>query len=215
MIGMLTTLALSAAPALGRLFAGDKGEEIGQGVASIAQGLTGEGDQDKAAAALQANPELLVRFNAQINQLAVKELEEETKRLGLVNATMQQELQIGANVQNRMQFFLALWKSGWRPLWGWVSGVAFGVQILGNMVLMCIAVLDDSVDAVEVIASLATFNGSLVAIWGFALAVLGVSVHKRSKDKELTTGMARAAGGVDLSGARAALSSVLSKTGGK
>ncbi|MBU1003011.1 MAG: hypothetical protein KKE73_10870 [Proteobacteria bacterium] len=214
MIGTaLAALASAAAPALGRLFAGDRGAAIGEGVASIATSLTGHNDQDAAAEALAKDPKALLEFNAQVLDLAMRELEEDTKRLQIVNQTVLAELRLGENAKNGWEFFLAIWKSGWRPFWGWVSGAAFGVQIFGNMLILGMTLLDPHDSVQSKIPDLAALNYSLTGIWLMAMAVLGVAVHKRSKDKELTAGIA--SGGLDLSGAKAALSGIMSTLGGK
>jgi len=80
----------------------------------------------------------------------------------------------------------------WRPTFGYVVTAAWGLQ----MGAIAWAVLARPVEAPAILAAAA----SLSAMWGVALAVLGIAVHERSRDKALASGH-RAAGLADIAAA--------------
>lgn len=189
MLSAIIALATAAAPALGRLLAGDRGEEIATRVVGVAQAVTGTSDVDAAARALADNPELALKFQQQAVDLALAEMEQETRLLADVNATMRAEYETTDKFRGR-----------WRPWWGWVSGTAFGVQIFGLLGIGGYAVVFEPLRAGEVIQALAGLVSALTITWTVALSVLGVAVWKRSADKQ---------------GAAAALGSIMGKLGRK
>jgi len=56
--------------------------------------------------------------------------------------------------------------------------------MIGFTVMFVYVAIADSESLPALISQFAMLSGSLVALWGIALAVLGVSVHKRSQDKQ-------------------------------
>ena len=101
---------------------------------------------------------------AEANRLAA-----DTARIESVNATMRQESISGD-----------AWQRRWRPFWGYISGIAFFVQILAIIYVM----IAQPTTAAAVIASLA----SLQVFWGVPLAILGVSAYQRGKEKRVALG---------------------------
>jgi len=97
------------------------------------------------------------------------ELAHETSSIEAVNATMRQEAVSGD-----------AWQRRWRPFWGYISGVAFFIQILAIIYVM-IAI---PAYAAAVIASIA----SLQVFWGVPLAILGISAYQRGKEKRVALG---------------------------
>ncbi len=68
----------------------------------------------------------------------------------------------------------------WRPTFGYAVTAAWALQ----MAAIAWAVVAHPPDAPAILAAAA----SLSAMWGVALAVLGVAVHERSRDKALAAG---------------------------
>lgn len=68
----------------------------------------------------------------------------------------------------------------WRPTFGYMVALTWGLQ----MGAVAWAVLAAPADAPAILAA----AGSLSVMWGVALAVLGVAVHERSRDKAVAAG---------------------------
>jgi hypothetical protein len=68
---LLTTFAPIAAPAIGKMLAGDKGEEIATQVVSAAEALTGKKGND-VVEALRADPNLVLQYQQGLMQLQVE-----------------------------------------------------------------------------------------------------------------------------------------------
>jgi len=72
------------------------------------------------------------------------------------------------------------WQRRWRPFWGYISGVAFFIQILAIIYVM-IAIPAYAAAVITSIASLQVF-------WSVPLAVLGISAYQRGKEKRVALG---------------------------
>ena len=70
----------------------------------------------------------------------------------------------------------------WRPFFGYVVAVSWGCLMFAAGYV----IVDDPAKAPSVLSAI----GALTGMWGIALAVLGVSVYQRSKDKQASAGMA-------------------------
>jgi len=154
--------------------AADKAVSI---ASSVATSITGSSTEDEAVKKLQADPELMLRFQETASQQAVAFYQEETKRLQSVNETMRSEAQSDDPYVRR-----------WRPTFGYVVSVSW----LAQMGACGYAIVVTPGDAPQIINSMV----NLSTMWGIALAVLGVSVHQRSKDKATAAGIAPSSGGV-------------------
>lgn len=139
-----------------------------QAVKSV-QAITGQSDLDTGLAALKANPEQLVKFQDSMNQLAIAQLDAETKQLQAVNDTMKEEIASGDP-----------WVRRARPTWLYVMCATWALQ--GLAVAWVIAFKTE--DAAKAIDAL----GGLTAAWSVALAVVGVYVKSRSDDKKTAAG---------------------------
>ena len=162
---------IAAAPALIGLFTrgGSTAERVATAASDVARAVTGQSTDDAAAQALRADPARLLEYQQTMAGQALALYESETERLREVNKTMQAELCSGDAYVRR-----------WRPTFGYIVGISW----LGLMGAMAAAILVTPADAPGIIASAA----SLAPHWGIALAVLGVAVHERSKDKEVAAG---------------------------
>lgn len=198
LIPVAISLAAKFLPSIIGMFKGDKAEQRAEEVVNIAKVITGQDTPEEIIKILENDAALASQFKDKLIDFQTTIYQEDTKRLESVNQTMRAELANGEKVDNFYQFFLAFWKGGWRPYWGFMSGTAFGVQIFGFM-----AVIGYSLykvfnhtgeakltlnDVVLIINALATLAGALMATWALALAVLGVAVWKRSDDKKVASG---------------------------
>jgi hypothetical protein len=166
----------SVAPSIAKWFGGDKAEARVGKICSVVQSITGVGDNGLAEGVekIKADPEMQLRFLQELNDHETRWWEEETKQIQTVNETMQNETRSEDPYVRR-----------WRPTWGYLTAVAWFIQILGLMLIGGWSVYDNPAKASEIIAQLAALAGALTASWAMALAVLGVGVLARSKDKQV------------------------------
>lgn len=80
----------------------------------------------------------------------------------------------------------------WRPTWGYVSAgawafeaLAIGAGLIGGTVA---ALTGHTSEAQILLAAMPAIIGAMAALWSIALAVLGVSVRARSRDKAVQAG---------------------------
>lgn len=109
--------------------------------------------------------EQLVEVNRNVERLQEIENEFDAKTLSIVNETIRQEL---ASEDRFVRF--------WRPAFGYSVALAW----LLNMATICYVVVADYDNATEIINSLV----ETTSLWSVALGVLGVSVVKRSQEKQ-------------------------------
>jgi len=131
--------------------------------------ITGKDQLEDGIAVLKADPGLLVKFQQTMNEVVIAQLETETRQLEAVNATMRAEYASDDNYTRR-----------WRPTMGYMVAIAWFVQMIGITLLL--------VWKTEQAAAVITAVAQLTALWGIALAVLGVAVVKRSEDKQVAAG---------------------------
>lgn len=184
-VGGLAALA----PWIGRAISGDDGERTAQQIADVACAVTGVQNPKEAVQRVQDDPEAQRRFVLEVQKLELEFYRAETARLDSVNQTMRAELGVGADVANGWQFALALLKSGWRPFWGYVSAVVWGIFIVGILWLLADVVKTSGLAGVApVVTALSQVISALMPIFMMALTVLGVAVWKRSSDKKTLGG---------------------------
>ena len=158
------------APLLGSVIGGPAGGAIGSVVASV---FGVENTPESILKAVNADPEAglkLRRIEIENKQAIEKDL---TERLRVVNKTIQVE-------SNSADPFVRRW----RPFYGYCVAISWLIQMLGFTFVFGYTALAKPDNLTTVIQQFAILSGSLISLWGIALAVLGVSVHKRSKDKE-------------------------------
>ena len=172
MVGLLG-LAASLVPSIVGLFS-KQGGEVAQQVVDAGLALTGADSEPEAVDALNANPELLAAYKSKLLDIELEFYREDTKRMDIVNTTMRAE--IAGN---------GIYKTGWRPAFGWVTAFSFGVVVLSYMGILGYTIVTSPAELAGVINALAVAIGSLVSLFAVALAVLGVSVWKRTDEKTL------------------------------
>ncbi|CDO60825.1 Phage protein [Candidatus Phaeomarinobacter ectocarpi] len=159
-----------SAPLIGGLLGGPAGGAIGAIVASV---LGTEAKPDEVAAVLRTDPDALAKVieveAKQQVELTRMTLEAETARFGQQHETIRAEL---ANEN--------IWKSGWRPFFGWSSGVVWLAMGLG----IVYSIIFKPAEAPQIMEAVAAMTG----LFGIALTVLGVNIHQRSQDKRRLLG---------------------------
>ena len=167
----------TAAPIIGTLLGGPAGPTVGSLVASL---LGVENTPQAIEQELKNNPEALVKLKqlefenqVQLKQIAFEHeaLKSEERKLAVVqqNATMQAEL--ASNDP---------WVRRWRPTFGYAVCAAWCLLFFG----LAYAMVMHSTQAAELVNSIV----ALTPLFGIALSVLGISIHKRSVDKQVIAG---------------------------
>ena len=159
------------APGVIRFFKGDGAGDVAQQVVNAGLKLTGATDPEEAARTLEDDPALQIQLQQILQPVIIAQLEAETAQLQLVNATMQAEYASDDKFVKR-----------WRPFFGYIIGITWFFQ----MMALCVVIVMEPDKAPAVITAMA----GLSFMWGIALSVLGVSVHKRSQDKQVAAGQA-------------------------
>lgn len=163
-------IVAKVAPVLGTLLGGPAGAAAGALVSSV---LGVDNDPDEVHKAVSADPSLLVRLREaemqQQTELNRMMIQSETDRLTQVNETIRAELASGDK-----------FKSYWRPLFGYIMGISWGVVMLA----VTYQVIFKPTEAATTIQAI----GQMSTLWGAGLAVLGINVWKRSTDKQLMFG---------------------------
>jgi len=158
------------APLLGSVIGGPAGGALGSVVASA----FGVKDEPEAIhQAIKNDPEAAIKLRKIELDNKVELQDIELKRLEAVNKTMQVEAQSGDPFVRR-----------WRPFYGYCVAVSWVIQMIGFTFVFGYTAIRNPDSLTLVIQQFAVLSGSLMALWGLALAVLGVSVHKRSQDKQ-------------------------------
>ncbi|CAA7613094.1 conserved membrane hypothetical protein [Candidatus Terasakiella magnetica] len=170
------TIALGLAqvvPGLIRWISGDdrsKAACVAEQAIGVAKAVTGRDSGEAALAAVQADPVLALRIQQawQGHELAL--VQEETRQLAEINATMRVEAASGDAYVRR-----------WRPTFGYAVAATW----TATMGAVAWAIIAQPLQAPAIITALVNTS----PIWGIALAVLGVSVVKRSHDKATASGL--------------------------
>ncbi len=156
-------------PGLVRWVGGDKAGDVAEQAVKVAQNITGIQEPDAALEEIRKNPELQIRLQEAMTPILLAQIEAETRQMEQVNATMRAELASNS-----------LFKSCWRPAFGWAVVITWMVQ-MGSVSYVMVTNVAES-------ATLVTAMSSLSFMWGLALSVLGINIAKRSQDKQVSVG---------------------------
>lgn len=167
----------TAAPMIGTLIGGPVGAGIGGLVASA---LGVENTPEAIEQELKNNPDALLSLKkleleneVELKKLAFQhaQLESEERKLSVVqqNATMQAEL--ASNDP---------WVRRWRPTFGYAVCLAWSLLFFG----LAYSMVFHPEQAADLVNSIV----ALTPLFGIALSVLGISIHKRSVDKQVSAG---------------------------
>lgn len=121
---------------------------------------------DQALRAGQIPTEQIIEANRHLEQLAQMQSEEFRVTLSEINQTIRAEVASQDKYVRRM-----------RPTFGYLMALTWSAQMFG----IAYIIIFDTDRAGIVMAAM----GSLSAIWGIGLSVLGIYVYKRSDDKRL------------------------------
>jgi len=168
-IGIAASLAAEYLPELVGGLMGDKAEKVAKVVIDTAQEVTGTDTPEAAVQSLKNNPEQVVELKRIASERAIVAMQEETKQIREVNTTMRAELASSDPYNSR-----------WRATFGYIVAISFGFQMIGVTIL----ILWKPAEAATAINAIA----GLTMLWNVALAVLGITVHKRSQDKQTSAG---------------------------
>ena len=178
MWGSIKTIVGSAAPMIGTLIGGPAGSVVGGMVASA---LGVENTPSAIEQELKSNPQALVKLKQlesderiKFKELSFKhaEIESEERQLSIVqqHATMQAEL--ASNDP---------WVRRWRPTFGYAVCLAWCLLFFG----LAYAMVMHPKSAADLVGAVV----ALTPLFGIALSILGVSIHKRSVDKQVSAGL--------------------------
>jgi len=123
---------------------------------------------DDALKAGAITPEQMAEANRHLENLAQLKSEEFKVTLSEINQTMRAEVASQDKYVRRM-----------RPTFGYLMALTWAAQMFG----IAYVIIFDTDRAGAVMAAM----GSLSAIWGIGLSVLGIYVYRRSDDKKLPT----------------------------
>lgn len=169
------TIALGLAqvvPGLIRWISGDdqsKAARVAEQAVGLARSVTGRESGDDALAAIKADPALALQLQQAWMSLELSLVQEETRQLAEINATMRAEAASTDCYVRR-----------WRPTFGYAVAATWST----TMAAVSWAIVAQPGQAPAIIAALV----NTAPIWGIALGVLGVSVVKRSHDKAMASG---------------------------
>lgn len=173
LLGKLVAVAPTAAKVLdtaGDFVPGPAGIAL-EALARLVAGAGPDDDLDQVAETIMADPALMVRMEELSMQRESNLLDNETRRIEAVNATMRAEA--GA---------VDPWTRRWRPYWGFVAGTCWGLLALALVITILIAAFggDAALESIPVIAE--AFEAMFV-FWGVAGAVLGITAWTRGQEK--------------------------------
>ena len=174
----IKSLIGSAAPLIGTLIGGPIGAGVG---GLVANALGVENTPQAIEQELMNNPDALLALNelemdhqVEFKQLALEhaKIESEERKLALTqqNATMQAELASNDPYVRR-----------WRPTWGYSMCAAWVLLFFGVAFVMVF----HPKEAANVMNSVV----AMTPLFGIGLAVLGINIHKRSQDKQVSLGV--------------------------
>lgn len=165
------------APALGTVVGGPFGAIAGD---LIADSLGIDRDDEQALEKAINDPALAARLleiqennKTEIRKLELEaeiaEINADAAKVESINETMRVELAAKSG-----------FRASWRPLFGYISAVSFGAQMLGLTYVMIFqtALLSDVAQGV----------GMLTTLWAIALAVLGINIRSRTDEKAMESG---------------------------
>ena len=163
------------APVVGTLVGGPAGSAVG---ALVATALGVENSPEAVEKEISKNPSKA--------QEALKQLQERNKHQYEMMLLEMQKTAISeqartARAEIKSESKYVMW---WRPTFGYMLALSFFVWT-SAFSYMLIKLIDNPAGMSETVSSVAQLMGSLSIIWGTALAVLGINVSSRSKDKQI------------------------------
>ena len=165
-------------PGIIGLFKGKDAEEKAAGVVKIAQDITGVDDPQTAVDGVINDPALATQFKEKMLDHTLAMREADNTQLEIVNATIRAELSSTDKYNSR-----------WRATFGYMVAFSWFVTFAGLVTAVIIIVVKSPDKLGEILTALGTMMANTSMLWGVALSILGITVHKRSKDKETAAGV--------------------------
>lgn len=167
----LVTAGPSLIRAVGALIGGDA-KDVAEHAADAVASATGRADVEQKLTAF--TPEQFAALHAIKARLAEIDAEREQAQL---NARVESSEQVNATMRAELAATSG-YRAGWRPAIGYVCAASFG----GLVAALVYAIIQEPSTAAAVVESATVVLASM-------LAVLGVNVHQRSKDKQTAAGL--------------------------
>jgi hypothetical protein len=165
-------------PSIVGMFKGKDAEQQAENVVGIAKKITGIDDPQKAVDAVVADPDKVLAFKEKLLDHALKMREADNAQLEIVNTTMRAELASKDKYNSR-----------WRATYGYLVAVSWFVTFSGMVAALIIVVVKAPDKLGDTITAMGNMMANTAMLWSVALSVLGITVAKRSKDKETAAGV--------------------------
>jgi hypothetical protein len=165
-------------PSIAGLLKGSDAEAQAQKVLDIAQTVTGTSEPQLAVKALESDPSMLVQYQEALLNHALAMRQADVAQLDVVNQTIRAELASKDPYNSR-----------WRATFGYCVAYSWFMLFFGIVFSIVYVVCSDPKQMGIVGTAIAEVMGSMVILWGVALPILGVSITKRSEDKQTSAGL--------------------------
>ncbi|NNF99492.1 MAG: hypothetical protein HKM93_08950 [Desulfobacteraceae bacterium] len=165
-------------PGILGLFKGKNAEDKANQVVEIAKQITGQRDPQAAVDALTADPALAMQFKEKLLDFKLAMRQVDNDQLEIVNQTIRAELTSKDKINSR-----------WRATFGYCVSLAWLVTFLAVGFAISWAVVKQPENAGTIYNGIGQLLSSTAVLWTVALSILGVAVHKRSRDKETAAGV--------------------------
>ncbi|MDR5857936.1 hypothetical protein FZZ93_02495 [Halomonas eurihalina] len=174
----LAGIVSKGAPLLGSLIGTPA---TGAAIGMIAKALGTDADHEAIKDELKIDPEATTKLQQleaeHERELTRMSLEAQTARLGEINRTMRAEAASNDAYVRR-----------WRPTYGYLTAAAWFIQMTGFTVILGVVAFRTPGELAAVVGALGAVLSALLGLWGIALAVLGINVRERSRDKQVAAG---------------------------
>jgi hypothetical protein len=174
---------------------GDQAEARAEGILDIAKSVTGRSDAAEAVEAIKADPARLIEFKAMLLDHEEKMRAADNTQLDIINQTIRAET-VSTDGYNRR----------WRATFGYCVSFAWAYMFFGFVTIIGWVIFETPEQAGGVISAISGLLSATFPLWTVALSILGVTVYKRSKDKEV-------AAGIDSQGVLGTISQIFKKAG--
>ncbi len=173
----IKSLLGNAAPLIGTLIGGPVGTAVG-GLVSSALGV--DNTPEAIERELSTNPDAVIKLKqlefehgVELKQLAFEhaKLESEERKLTMA----QQHTTIQAELASHDAYVRR-----WRPTWGYSMCLAWVLRFVGLATVM-VVYPEQAADVVNAVVA-------MTPLFGIGLTVLGINIHKRSQDKQISMG---------------------------
>lgn len=165
-------------PSIAGILKGSDAEAKAQEVLDIAQVVTGTSDPQLAVKALESDPAALVKYQEALLAHTLAMRQADVQQLDVVNQTIRAELASKDPYNSR-----------WRATFGYCVAYSWFMLFFGVVFSIVWVVCSEPKQMGIVGKAIAEVMGSMVILWGVALPILGVSIKKRSDDKQTSAGL--------------------------